>query len=390
MMCLTRTSTVVDNKTQETVPVPPSSKSSLPQVTDTIVKHIHFVNEKHDVGLQLSRSDLPSTSTNSKSAQTCWTSTTIRSRGNHHLKSQDLSTIEDPSIDDLSIASYRPPPLYFNSHSDFLQMMTPATSKYIDNAKENRLSYLASIPIDSFTGELENDHTNDDDDNDNEHQVQQRSKRRSVHSVRFNLPSNVSASSTSLANNSRTQITSKRSLLENDFLKQFPLLRSLVEEALALQQQQQDTSIGLKRMLANSRPCSATQANQRTLQSNPTRPHSAANNRSIRQKSVIITRKSKDDGHRLYPPPPSTKHMSMTKAEMRHLVDRLSKQKWSKRTEKEVKNAEQMLFLEEPSLTPRVSSKSTAISVSTLVFCSIVKEEEKHCLQCFRLDTNDK
>ncbi|CAF4387519.1 unnamed protein product, partial [Adineta steineri] len=96
------------NEKSSTVPVvsptlPSSEPPPLPTV-DTIVKHIHFVNEKKDVGLQISRSDLPlSTSNHNKSAQTRWTSTKTY-QTTHHSKSRSLRTIEDPLFDDISIA----------------------------------------------------------------------------------------------------------------------------------------------------------------------------------------------------------------------------------------------------------------------------------------------
>ena len=227
-----------------------------PSTTDTIVKHIHFVNEKKDVGLQISRSDLPSSSSNNKSAQTRWTSTKARSNEYHQSKSRYLRTIEDPSLDDPTIAFYRPPPLYFNSDSDFLQMMTPATTKVV---KENRLSYLASIPIDSF------------DDQPTIENEKQEPKRKSISNVRFNLPSSP-------------KIIPKQQILAKDFLHNFPLLRSLVEEALALQQYQYDIPISIRNIIFNERPQSAVEQRQINIKQNPIRPKSATN---IRTKSVI-------------------------------------------------------------------------------------------------------
>ena len=60
------------------------------------------------------------------------------------------------------LLSYQPPALYFNSDSDFLQMMTPVNAtKVIEEAKENRLAYLASIPIESFNDEIDFDDQED-------------------------------------------------------------------------------------------------------------------------------------------------------------------------------------------------------------------------------------
>jgi hypothetical protein len=214
-----------------------------PSTTDTIVKHIHFVNEKKDVGLQISRSDLPSSSSNNKSAQTRWTSTKTRANDSHQSKSRYLRTIEDPSLDDPTVTYYRPPALYFNSDSDFLQMMTPATTKVVEEAKENRLSYLASIPIDSFDNEstIEN--------------VKHQTKRTSISNVRFNLPSSTIIS--------QRKIIPKQQILAQDFLHNFPLLRSLVEEALALQQYQSDLPIEVRQVMSNERPHSAVEQKQK-------------------------------------------------------------------------------------------------------------------------------
>ena len=313
-----------------------------PPAADTIVKHIHFVNEKRDVGLQLSRSDLPSSSNHSKSAQTRWTSTKTDRSEYHHSKSRYLRTIEDPSLDDLSTASYRPPPLYFNSHSDFLQMMTPATTNYAEEAKENRLSYLASIPIEEIT----NDHSSDEDEN----HLRQQGKAKSSHNVRFNLPS-------ASTNVPRAKTMPKQQLLANDFLQNFPLLRSLVEEALALQNQQNGSSIPLPDMIFSDRPRSAAQQGQRKSQPSPPRP------RSMRTKSVIIARKPTTNSRRLYPPPPQTRQMVVTKNEVRSLVDRLSKPKFNKRIEREIAVAGQMIALPEPPVTPRLPPRPTSAPV---------------------------
>ncbi|CAF5142937.1 unnamed protein product, partial [Rotaria sp. Silwood1] len=133
--CFVRVPTTTKKQVTESLaPHPSALLPPPPPAADTIVKHIHFVNEKKDVGLQLSRSDLPSSSNNNKSAQTRWTSTKSHPTGYHHSKGRYLRTIEDPSLDDPLIASYQPPPLYFNSNSDFLQMMTPVNVKYMDEA----------------------------------------------------------------------------------------------------------------------------------------------------------------------------------------------------------------------------------------------------------------
>jgi hypothetical protein len=283
------------------------SLAPLPTSTDTIVKHIHFVNEKRDVGLQLSRSDLPSSSSNNKSAQTRWTSTKSRPVDYHQSKGRYLRTIEDPSLDDPTIAFYRPPALYFNSDSDFLQMTT--TPKATDEAKENRLSYLASIPIASFDDTISNDGNE-----------KQQPKRKSANNVRFNLPSPSIVPQT------------KQQTLTKDFLHNFPLLRSLVEEALALQQYQSDKS--------NERPHSAIPQRQTNSKQNSNRPKSATNIHSIRAKSVIVTRNI-NNTRRLYPPPPKTRQMLVTKHEVRDLVDRLSKPKFNKRLEREIASIDQ-------------------------------------------------
>ncbi len=137
-----------------------TERSPRPSSIDTVIKHIHFVNEKKDVGLQLSHHDLPSSPSNNKSAQTRWTSTKTRSSEHYH---RSLRTSEDLALDDLTIASYRPPPLYFNSNCDFLQMITPATTKVVEAARENRLSYLASIPIASFDAQSNEKEDADDE-----------------------------------------------------------------------------------------------------------------------------------------------------------------------------------------------------------------------------------
>jgi hypothetical protein len=331
--------------------------------TDAIVKHIHFVNEKKDVGLQISRSDLPlSTSNNNKSAQTRWTSTKSRSNDYHQSKSQYLRTIEDPLLDDPTIAYYRPPPLYFNSDSDFLQMITPATTKIVEEAKENRLSYLASIPIASF-----DDQSNVIDDENEKHQL----KRKSTSNVRFNLPSPTVIS--------QTKIIQKQQTLAKDFLHNFPLLRSLVEEALALQQHQYDMSIPVRHVIFDERSHSAMQQRQKILKQNPIRPKSTTNVRSIRTKSVIVARNI-NNTRRLYPPPPSkTNQMIVTKNDVRHLVDRLSKPKFNRRVERELALINQDMPNQEPSIiTPHHPSKPTVCHVFFRVYI-------RQCLSFFSI-----
>jgi hypothetical protein len=301
-----------------------------------VVKHIQFVNEKKDVGLQLSRSDLPSSSNNNKSAQTRWTSTKTRSSDYHQSKSRYLRTLEDPSLDDPTIAFYRPPPLYFNSDSDFLQMITPATTKLVEEAKENRLSYLASIPIASF-----DDHQSNDDDE--KHQP----KRTPTSNVRFNLPI------------SRTKIIPKQPTLAKDFLQNFPLLRSLVEEALALQQHQYDLPISV------GRPQSAV---QQIIKQSLIRPKSASNVRSIRAKSVIVT-KNMNNTRRRYPPL-KTNQIIVTKNEVRQLVDRLSKPKFNKRVERELALVNQDMPIQEP--VTRQPSKPTSVCYRLCMGCFFI------------------
>ncbi|CAF1125683.1 unnamed protein product [Rotaria sordida] len=332
--------------TESLVPPPPPP----PPSTDTIVKHIHFVNEKKDVGLQLSRSDLPSSSNNNKSAQTRWTSTKSHPTGYYHSKGRYLRTIEDPSLDDPLISSYQPPPLYFNSNSDFLQMMTPINAKYIDEAKENRLSYLASIPIDSFHDEFDVDDKNEDINN----KQQQQRKSKSTHNVRFNLSSSSSSPPPSVVIPQTKQIP-KKQLLTKDFLHNFPLLRALVEEALTLQEHQQNLPILIQRSH------SAEQKRQEKLKQTSIRPKSTTNIRSIRTKSVIVTRNIKNT-NRLYPPSSDNRRqMIVTKTDVRNLVDRLSKPKFNKRIEREIALAEQMTTIEETIPTPRLPPKSISV-----------------------------
>jgi hypothetical protein len=311
-----------------------------------------------DVGLQISRSDLPSSSNNNKSAQTRWTSTKTHPTEYHYSKGRYLRTMEDPLLDDPLITSYQPPPLYFNSNSDFLQMMTPANAKYIDAAKENRLSYLASIPIASFNDEIDVD---DDQDEDNDKKQKQQPKLKSGHNVRFKLSSASSSSSPSSITD-RTKIIPKQQLLAKDFLHNFPLLRALVEEALALQEHQYDIPIPIRRIMFDERPRSAGQQEQRKLKPSPTRPKSATNIRPIRTKSVIVTRNI-NNTRRLYPPPPETRQMVVTKHEVRNLVDRLSKPKYNKRLEQQIAFAEQMMTVEEPVISPRLPPKPTSARV---------------------------
>ena len=199
-------------------------------------------------------------------------------------------------------------------------MITPSTTKVIEEAKENRLSYLASIPIASFI----------DDDDENEKQQPTRK-------------------STTLI--SPTIIIPKQQILAKDFLHNFPLLRSLVEEALALQQHHNNMPI------FDQRPHSAVQQKQSSI-----RPKSAMNSRSIRAKSVIIPRNI-NNTRRLYPPPPKTTQMMVTKNDVRNFVDRLSKPKLNKRVGREMASTDQ-----EPVIaSPRPSSKPIPISVCHLI-----------------------
>lgn len=327
--------------------VPAVIKEQVKEPTsDTVVKHIHLVNEKKDVGLQLSRSDLPHSSNNNKSAQTRWTSTKSRPSDYHQTKGRYLRVLEDPSLDDPTIAFYRPPPLYFNSDSDFLQMMTPTTTRIVEEAKENRLSYLASIPIASFDEapsakqEIENSE-------------QRQTKRKSVSLIRTNLPS----SKTTVV--SRTKIIPKQTTLAKDFLHDFPLLRALVEEALTLQQRQDELP----------RPHSAVQQRQLVRKPTPVRPKSALNPRSVRSRSVIIG-KTINSTRRLYPPPSSSKtnQTLVTKNELRYLVDRLSTPKFNKRVERERAVIKQNMSGEKSHITtPRQLSKPTS-SVCLFLF----------------------
>ncbi|CAF3248905.1 unnamed protein product [Rotaria sp. Silwood2] len=328
-------------KTDKKVPVTTKEQATESSVisppTDTIVKHIHFVNEKKDVGLQLSRSDLPSSSSNNKSAQTRWTSTKTRPIDSHHSKRRYLRTIEDPSFDDPTLNFYRPPPLYYNSDCDFLQMITPVSTKVIEQAKENRLSYLASIPIVSFDDEPNIEKEDNDDENE-----KRQLKRKSTSNVRFNLPSSLPSKVIT-----RTTMISKQPTLAKDFLHNFPLLRSLVEEALALQQHQYDIPTSVRHVMFDNRPHSAVQQKQNNLKQMSVRPKSAMNVRTIRTKSVIVTRNI-NNTRRLYPPSSKTNKIIVTKNEVRDLVDRLSKPKFNKRVEREIASIDQDLPTQEP------------------------------------------
>ena len=316
--------------------------------TDAIVKHIHLVNEKKDIGLQISRSDLPSSSNNNKSAQTRWTSTKSRTSDYHQTKSRYLRTMEDPSLDDPTIAFYRPPPLYFNSDSDFLLMMTPATTRVVEEAKENRLSYLASIPIASFDESLS---VKDDP----AVKEQRQTKRKSVSIIRTDLP----LSKTTAV--SRTKTIPKQPTLAKDFLHDFPLLRALVEEALALQQHQEELPASIQYSMSDRRRHSAVPPRQTLRKGTPIRPRSAANPRSVRSKSVIIAR-TIPNTRRLYPPPSKTNPMGVTKNEMRYLVDRLSKPKVNIRVERELAVINQDTPAEKSLIkTPRQPSKPISV-----------------------------
>ena len=341
-----RTPTVTKEPLKESsAPVRP------PPTTDTVVKHIHFVNEKKDVGLQISRSELPATANTNKSAQTRWTSTKNHPPQSHHSRGRYLRTMEDPSLDDPSIASYQPPALYFNSNSDFLHMMTPVNANYFEHAKENRVSYLASIPIDGFNDEIDFD----DQDEDHKHSPKQPLKSKPGQTVRFKLPSTQTPPP---AIPSETRVVGKQQVLGQGFLSNFPLLRALVEEALTLQEHQYDVPAPLRRLMIGERPRSAGQQEQRKLKPSPPRPKSAATGRSSRPKSVIVTRNT-DKKSRLYPPPLDRRQLVVTKHEVRNLVDRLSKPKFNKRFERQVALAEQITTTttEEPTTSPRLPPK---------------------------------
>jgi len=199
-------------------------------------------------------------------------------------------------LDDPTVAFYRPPALYFNSDSDFLQMMTPTTAKIIEETKENRLSYLASIPIASF--DLENDENNTQSSVDKK----EKSKltRKISPNVRFHMP-------TSTTGRSQSKTMLKKPLLGQDFLHNFPLLRALVEEALASQEQPFE-------LMPNERPQSAVQ--KRTKSPKQT---------LVRAKSAIIPRNTSKTIQRTV----------VTKNDVRYLVDRLSTPKNNKPIERE-------------------------------------------------------
>jgi len=332
-----------------------SKQTTTTTTSDTVVKHIHFVNEKKDVGLQISRSDLPSTSNTNKSAQTRWTSTKTHPLGHHHqFKGRYPRTIEDSIYDDTSIASYQPPALYFNSNSDFLQMMTPANAKTIEEAKEDRLSYLASIPIASFQDEIDFEDPDDEEDDENQ-QPPKQLKSKVKQNVRFQL----TKPSTPLKTSSQIKISPKKQqqqMLAKDFLHNFPLLRALVEEALALQDHEYDVPLPIRRIMLNERPHSAGQIKQRPTKSSPTRPKSAANIRSAQPKSVIVSRNI-NNTNRLYPSSVDRRQMIVTKHEVRNLVDRLSKPKFNKRLDREIADAEQIITADESIPTPRLLPK---------------------------------
>jgi hypothetical protein len=214
------------------------------------------------------------------------------------------------------------------------------TTKVIEEAKENRLSYLASIPIASFDDQLD---VKDDD----EHQPETSS----TSNVRFNLPSSTTTTTKVI---SQTKTIPKQPTLAKDFLQNFPLLRSLVEEALALQQHQYDLPV------FDGRPQSAVQQRQKLIKQSLIRPKSATHVRSIRTKSVIVT-KNINNTRRLYPPL-KTNQMIVTKNEVRQLVDRLSKPKFNKRVERELALVNQDMPVQEPVIiTPRQPSKPTSV-----------------------------
>ena len=242
------------------------------------------------------------------------------------MKGPHLSPREDSTIDDPTMAFYQPPALYFNSESDFLQQMPPMITKVVDEAKKNRLSYLASIPISSFDEDI------------TIHRLPNRQsntmipKKKLSTSVRFNLSSSNSSSSPLPPSPlPRTKITTakpkkpeiiKHNILEANFLSDFPLLRALVEEALALQTHpvsRMKPVIGQnfiegtrpKSMIEEHRPDSNTSLSSRKIH-------------RTRSKSVILTR-DRVHSRRLYPPAATKDQMAVTKKEVRDLVDRLSK-----------------------------------------------------------------
>ena len=301
--------------------------------------------------------------THSKSAQTRWTSTKNQPVRRHHpSKGRAPRSTEDLLIDDLSTASYQPPALYFNSNSDFLHMMTPRNAKSAHDAKENRLSYLASIPIGDFDDELGDDDDNNDDEGEKSYH-RERPRTKGTQNVRFNLSSSPSPPAIVL----RTQVPPKPSVLTQDFLHNFPLLRALVDEALSLQQQshQGGLPIPLTRAVLGGRPRSSGQQAPRKLKPSPTRPKSAIMVRQTRTKSVIVPRNI-NNTRRLYPHPPDARQMVVTKSEVRSLVDRLSKPKFNKRLEQQLHLVELMPTGEEPVVTPRSPRKPSSAPVSSL------------------------
>jgi hypothetical protein len=207
-------------------------------------------------------------------------------------------------VDDPTTAFYRPPALYFNSDSDFVHVMAPSTVKRMNKAKENRLSYLASIPIASFDGDV----NVEDDDVDRSEERSSPARKPTTH-VRFKPP------------------LSSPSALAKDFLQHFPLLRSLVEEALALQQQHHcQIPPSAERVIVSARPNSAAEQRQRPLKQLSARPKSAS---KVRSMSVIIPR-GLNRSRRLYPPASRTKPTPVMKSDVRSLVDRLSKSREKK------------------------------------------------------------
>ncbi|CAF0743467.1 unnamed protein product [Didymodactylos carnosus] len=270
------------------------------EISDTVVKHIEFVNEKKDVALQLSRYDFP-LSMKSCAVQTQWTTTTVRQ--------EKLTVTTTEPGDDLTVMAYRPPPLYFNSDSDWLCMKAsiPSSPSSLEKAKENRLTYLASIPIASF-----------DESKPTKHPV----------NVHFDLRRHEASEKS----------YSPTSHLPKDFLHNFPLLRSLVQEALAIQQR----NIPQKKRLPlpiTDRPHSADQQIKSTKRV-----------KSPRIKSARVIVKQTDQTKRLYPLPSSQSMVSKT--EIRALVDRLSKPKFNKRIEKEI-----LLIKQTPTVEPLKSAR---------------------------------
>ena len=237
--------------------------------------------------------------------------------------------------------------------------MTPDNAKYIEQAKEYRLSYLASIPIASFADEFDDEKV---DDNNNRYN---QTKSKSAQSVRFNLPLSSSPPPRSPTIPSTTKVISKQRSLTQDFLHNFPLLRALVEEALALQGYQRDMPTSFKSVISSERSQSV---GQREQQKSPTKPKSAIGVRSTGTKSVIVTRNI-NNTRRLYPPPPETRRMVVTKTDLRNLVDRLSKPKFNRKLEQQIVLAEQMSTDEEIARTLHLPPKSTSVLVFHLFIC---------------------